>query len=81
MLTLPVPLDRGVYLESKVYQRGDGVTFGGSWWIAQKDAPEGKPGTSPDWRLACKRGRDGADFRPTNVRSSEQIRLNGTKRP
>lgn len=59
--SLPVVLDRGVFREASAYERGDGVTFGGSFWIAQKDAPEGKPGTSPDWRLAVKKGRDGAD--------------------
>jgi hypothetical protein len=58
-----VVLDRGVFREAHAYEHGDGVTFGGSYWIAQKDAPEGKPGTSPDWRLAVKKGRDGADAR------------------
>lgn len=57
----PGPLDKGVFREGDVYERGDGVTFGGSWWIAQKDAPDGKPGLSADWRLAVKRGRDGKD--------------------
>ena len=57
-ITLPLVLDRGVYGE-KTYTQGDGVTFGGSYWIAQKDAPEGKPGLSADWRLAVKKGRDG----------------------
>lgn len=55
------PLDRGVFREGADYLKGDGVTFGGSFWLAQKDAPEGKPGTSPDWRLAVKKGRDGRD--------------------
>jgi integrin beta 3 len=59
--TLPLVLDRGVFKEGETYQRGDSLTFGGSLWIAQKDAPEGKPGLSDDWRLACKRGRDGKD--------------------
>lgn len=55
---LPVVLDRGVFAE-RSYERGDGVTFGGNFWIAQKDAPEGKPGLSDDWRLAVRKGRDG----------------------
>jgi hypothetical protein len=62
-VTIPFPLDRGVYREANVYERGDTVSFGGSMWIAQKDAPEGKPGTTSDWRLAVKKGRDGADAR------------------
>jgi hypothetical protein len=56
---LPIPIDRGLFDEAKEYERGDSVTFGGQLWSAQKDAPGGSPGTSPDWRLAVKRGRDG----------------------
>lgn len=55
--------DRGVYRGDEVYRKGDGVTYGGSWWVAQKDAPEGAPGLSGDWRLAVKKGRDGKDGR------------------
>lgn len=55
--------DRGVYKADENYRKGDGATFGGSWWIAQKDAPQGSPGLSPDWRLAVKKGRDGKDGR------------------
>lgn len=62
VLRLGHPLDQGVFREGAAYLRGDGVTFGGSWWIAQKDAPEGKPGLSSDWRLAVKKGRDGKDW-------------------
>lgn len=60
-LAFPVVIDRGVYKVDSDYQRGDGVTFGGSWWVAQKDAPDGKPGLSDGWRLAVKKGRDGKD--------------------
>lgn len=58
---LPVPLDADVYRDGQSYEKGDGVTYGGCWWIAQKDAPEGKPGASDDWRLSVKRGRDGRE--------------------
>jgi integrin beta 3 len=57
----PGPLDKGIFREGEAYERGDGVTFGGSWWIAQVDAPTTKPGTSAEWRLAVKKGRDGRD--------------------
>lgn len=60
-LTFPVVIDRGVYKEGSLYERGDGVTYGGSYWIAQKDVSEGKPGVSDDFRLAVKKGRDGKD--------------------
>ncbi|WP_395504721.1 hypothetical protein [Ectopseudomonas hydrolytica] len=58
-------LDRGVFSAEKAaqYETGDGTTYGGCYWIAQKDAPEGVPGSSADWRLAVKKGRDGKDLR------------------
>ncbi|GEP05555.1 hypothetical protein MOX02_35930 [Methylobacterium oxalidis] len=57
---LSVPLDRGVYKAGETYKPGDGVTWGGSWWLAQKETST-RPGESDDWRLAVKRGRDGRD--------------------
>lgn len=57
-LRLPCFIDRGVFREGEQYAQGHGVTFGGSYWLAQKDAPGGKPGVSSDWRLAVKKGRD-----------------------
>jgi hypothetical protein len=58
----PVPIDRGVWTE-QAYDRGDCASHGGSLWIAQRDT-RAKPGTSDDWRLACKKGRDGRDAPP-----------------
>ncbi len=61
-IKLSALIDQGVWSESETeYLKGDGVSWGGSFFIAQKDAPEGEPGTSPDWRLAVKRGRNGND--------------------
>lgn len=57
-MRLPRFVDRGVFRETEAYQKGDGVTWGGSFFIAQKDDPQGKPGQSNDWRLAVKKGRD-----------------------
>ncbi len=56
-------LDAGVYQAGKKdYEAGDGVTYGGSWWIAQMDRPSEAPGkVEGEWRLAVKRGRDGKD--------------------
>lgn len=56
----PVVLDRGVFKDGQGYEPGDGVTWAGSWWIAQEKT-ESKPGTDSTWRLAVKRGRDGKD--------------------
>jgi hypothetical protein len=61
---VPVPHleDAGVWREDVTYRKGDGVSFGGSFFIAQKDNP-GKPETDDSWRLAVKRGRDGRNGR------------------
>lgn len=56
----PIVLDAGVFKGGTSYEAGDGVTYGGSWWIAQKATSE-VPGNSDAWRLAVKRGRDGKD--------------------
>lgn len=58
---IPVVLDRGVFRAADGYEKGDGVTYGGQFWIAQKDVPEGAPGQSADWRLAVRKGRDRKD--------------------
>jgi hypothetical protein len=58
---MPIVLDRGIYKPETEYLKGDGVTWAGSWWIAQIDKPADKPGVSEQWRLAVKRGRDGKD--------------------
>lgn len=59
---LPGIVDRGVYKVGEVYLKGDGVTWGGSYWIAQEDT-SAKPGEasaeSRAWRLAIKKGSDG----------------------
>lgn len=62
-LKWPTVLDRGVFKADRdePYQAGDGVTWGGSYWVAQRET-KAKP-DSPDsgWRLAVKKGRDGKD--------------------
>lgn len=61
-LRLPRFKDRGVFRDGESYRAGDGVTFAGSFFIAQKDNPQGKPeAANSEWRLAVKRGRDGKD--------------------
>lgn len=57
-IRLPRFKDAGVYREDAEYKSGDGVSCNGSFWIAQKDAPQGRPGNTEDWRLAVKKGRD-----------------------
>lgn len=61
--TVPVDIYRGVYSEGKTYDRGDGVTWGGSEWHCNEQTTA-KPGEgSKAWTLKVKRGRDGKDGR------------------
>lgn len=61
VLKAATPLHQGVWKTDQSYVKGDGVTWDGSWWIAQRDAP-GKPSERDSgWRLAVKCGRDGKD--------------------
>lgn len=59
-MKFPVVIYRGVYLKGDEYEQGDAVTFGGSLWVAEKNAPAEVPGTGADdgWKLAVKKGRD-----------------------
>lgn len=60
-VTFAIPQDRGFYKDGNEYEKGDGVTCGGSYWYAQK-ATSSKPEVgNEDWRLAVKKGRDGKD--------------------
>jgi integrin beta 3 len=69
-----IVLDAGVWKEGATYVAGDGVTLGGSFFIAQAETLA-KPGKSDDWRLAVKRGSDGRDARTDDKRVLEPLRL------
>lgn len=57
-------IDRDTFKHDGNYEKGDGVSYGGSFWIAKCDAPKGVPGSGEtDWRCAVKKGRDGKDLR------------------
>lgn len=71
---LPYVRDVGVWKEGAAYLEGDGVTWGGSFWTAQKDTTA-KPDGSDDWRLAVKRGRDGKDFAGPQVKAAARVRV------
>lgn len=69
-----IVLDRGVWRQAD-YVKGDGVTRGGSFWIAQR-ATDGEPDTADSgWRLSVKRGQNGRDLRPDEQRNAEPIRF------
>jgi len=50
---------RGPWKEGEAYSPGAFVTFAGSMWHANESNASVKPGSSPVWTLAVKRGRDG----------------------
>ena len=51
---LPLPLDLGPYQTGETYEKGNLVTFAGSWWIARRTTTE-KPGQGATaWRLTAK---------------------------
>lgn len=58
-LKFAVPLYRDSYQAEIAYEKGDAVTDDSSLWIATVDGTTDRPGTSADWKLAVKRGREG----------------------
>src|SRR6185436_17213311 len=61
---VPGIVDRGVYKDGTMYEKGDGATWAGSFWIAQRTMAD-KPGDgATGWRLAVKAGRDGREGKP-----------------
>lgn len=48
----------GVWDDEKQYQPGNFVTVGGSMWHAQRPSKGVRPGTTTDWVLAVKSGKD-----------------------
>jgi hypothetical protein len=71
---LPVVLDRGVYKEGQTYRPGDGVTWGGSFWICLQETTD-KPNSGKGFRLAVKKGRDGRDGVMKEAKANEPVRV------
>lgn len=76
---MPVVLDRGVFKQGEAYAAGDGVTWAGSFWIAQEETNE-KPDSGKGWRLAVKRGRDGKDGIVKAEKPAEPLRIGAPKK-
>lgn len=51
---------RGVWKQTETYQRGNVAQWDGCPWLALADKPTTKPGTSPEWVMFAKKGRDGS---------------------
>lgn len=73
-LFIPYLRDAGVWSEGVTYLKGDGVTWGGSLWIAQDDTAD-RPEAGKSWRLAVKRGRDGKDFAGPQPSTSTKVKV------
>jgi hypothetical protein len=74
-IKLSHPLHKGVFVEGVEYARGDQVTRDGCAWIALKESPQGKPGSSDDWQLAVKKGRDGRDGDDPDKKGPPRVRI------
>ena len=60
---LPTPFDIGTYHDGEQYEKGNGVTWNGSWWLAKAPTTD-KPGDGATaWRLTVKKGKDAKDGR------------------
>ncbi len=60
VFVLPILIDRGLWNNEQMYERGDCTSSGGNYFCAQVDTNE-RPGTSKAWRCLVRRGRDGKD--------------------
>lgn len=57
-ITTPIAIYRGVYVDGKIYERGDFVTVNGSLYHCDTDTTA-RPGEgAKEWTLAVKRGKD-----------------------
>lgn len=56
-----IVLYRGVWKHDTEYSRGDLATWDGSVWHCEAGTTRARPGSTPDWRLAVKRGNHGKD--------------------
>lgn len=73
--TMPIVIDRGVWVEGKDYHAGDAVTWAGSVWIAQTSGVTDKPDGGDGWRLSVKRGRDGKHGRDGEMKVHQPVRV------
>jgi hypothetical protein len=64
VVTLPIPIVRGVFDAERGYATDDICTYDGSWWEAQKSGVLPRPGTDASaWKLSIKHGKDGKDLK------------------
>jgi hypothetical protein len=56
--TTPIALYRGVYVDGRIYERGDLVTVNGSIYHCDADTTARPGDGAKEWTLAVKRGKD-----------------------
>jgi hypothetical protein len=78
-IVLPIVIDRGYHKDGNSYAKGDGVTHGGSYWIAQNDTTSKPEIGNPDFRLAVKKGRDGKDYSPKAATPREPMKVGASR--
>jgi hypothetical protein len=54
---------KGTWMPGTVYSRGSLSVWDGCLWLSLVDSNQ-KPGTTADWKMITKKGRDGKDLRP-----------------
>lgn len=74
---LPIPIDRGYWSEGKSFEHGDVTTHDGTVFIALRDT-KAKPckENAEDWRIMCRKGRDGKDGR-NGIDLTKPVKLDG----
>jgi hypothetical protein len=55
---VPMPLYRGVFVEGRIYERGDVVTVRGSMYVCLEDTTGRPASESKAWTLSVKSGQD-----------------------
>jgi hypothetical protein len=73
--SVPAVIDRGFWQPGMAVAPGDGVTRGGSYWIAKADT-DTEPAVGNDaWRLAVRKGRDSRGGVPTPRDPAKPVRI------
>lgn len=60
--SIPTMIYKGVWApKDEGYSLNNSTSYNGSLWISRVSNNKSKPGESPDWQLAVRKGRDGKD--------------------
>lgn len=76
-LTIPAVIDAGFWKPEMKFEPGDGVTHGGSYWIAQKSTDTQPEVGNDAWRLAVRKGRDARGGVPAPRDPGKPVKIGG----